>query len=363
MEFAATAEQALAALEERKFDALVTDLLLPGMGGAQLLERVGEQQPGAVRLVLSGENDARPALQALTMVHQLLNKPCGVETLRENLSRGFAIEKLLANTSLRGIVEHVERLPSRPRTYGALCQVMAKPTYLAAEVAGVVERDAAVASHLLRMANKPVYGGFSSTSSISQAVVRLGSRMVRSMVLAAEMAARFERTAPVGDVTVDTVNDASIRIGHAARQLILQRSMRAREDAEEAFLIGLIHQVGTLVMMESMRKPFKAALREHQATGEPMAQCERKHVGADASSIGAFLIARWGLPYSVIEGVAHAGDPARWAGNAMNPAVAVTAAKLALDHEEPPETLLEPLPLSAIEFERLQMWVRHDNVA
>ena len=77
----------LAALEElarRSFDAIISDMRMPGMDGSELLTRVKDEFPGTARIVLS-HADRASLLRALPVAHQILSKPCDPEALRRTL--------------------------------------------------------------------------------------------------------------------------------------------------------------------------------------------------------------------------------------------------------------------------------------
>lgn len=74
-------EAALAILAATSIEVVVTDMRMPGMDGATLLERVEALYPGTKRIILSGEADTRPTSAA----HRVLEKPCPTELLRKTI--------------------------------------------------------------------------------------------------------------------------------------------------------------------------------------------------------------------------------------------------------------------------------------
>src|SRR6185436_690427 len=70
MEFVTSAADALVRLEQLHFDAIVSDLKMPEMTGAELLERVAEQHPTVSRVILSAQADEDLVFQSVSVVHQ-----------------------------------------------------------------------------------------------------------------------------------------------------------------------------------------------------------------------------------------------------------------------------------------------------
>ena len=85
-EFAEGGPQALALMEKQPFDVLVSDMRMPGMTGAQLLEEVRRLYPKTVRIILSGQCGDDAVGRAVRVAHQMLNKPCDAETLKATVA-------------------------------------------------------------------------------------------------------------------------------------------------------------------------------------------------------------------------------------------------------------------------------------
>src|SRR5882724_1774440 len=81
MEFTEGGAQALAVLDREPYDVIVSDMRMPGMSGAELLEAVRGRFPNMVRIILSGQCDEESGLRALRVAHQMLYKPCNAEIL------------------------------------------------------------------------------------------------------------------------------------------------------------------------------------------------------------------------------------------------------------------------------------------
>ena len=94
--FANGPEAALAEIEACPFDAVVSDMRMPGMDGAELLQRIRETAPATRRLILSGSADADDMERAQAAAEEVLTKPCTARVLRATL------EKVLYSSSSAG---------------------------------------------------------------------------------------------------------------------------------------------------------------------------------------------------------------------------------------------------------------------
>ncbi len=143
MVFAQGGDAALSACERTEFDVVVSDMRMPGMDGAQLLQRIKRRdtRKHEIRIVLSGHADRQAVMRALPVAHQYLSKPCDAEVLRGVIARALTLQRLMNNEPLRKLVGRVERLPSVSSVYAELTQVLARDSPSIDDVVAVVERD------------------------------------------------------------------------------------------------------------------------------------------------------------------------------------------------------------------------------
>jgi DNA-binding NtrC family response regulator len=90
MVFACGSEHALTALRRMSFDAVVTDIRMPGTDGARLLTFIRERHPTTRRLVLSGDVGPAAAERLKGVAHALLAKPCPIHDLRRAIEAALA---------------------------------------------------------------------------------------------------------------------------------------------------------------------------------------------------------------------------------------------------------------------------------
>jgi HD-like signal output (HDOD) protein len=81
--------------------------------------------------------------------------------------------------------------------------------------------------------------------------------------------------------------------------------------ADEAFLAGMLHEIGYLVLAQECGAELAAILADSERTGRPLVELEYERFGASHAEIGAYLLGLWGLPYSLVEAVARHHTPSR----------------------------------------------------
>lgn len=329
MEFALGGETAIMACEQAPFDLIVTDLRMPGMDGGKLLEMVGQRWPQTVRIVLSGYSEQEQTMRVVRYAHQYLAKPCEPRQLENVIERCLKLQELLHGDSVRALVGRIGNLPAVPQTYAKLCDAMTQPDVSAEEVAKIIGKDMAISARLLQMVNSAFFRLARRITKIEQAVTYLGFAAIRNLVMSMEVFSQFKRNETLADFDPAKLQHHANLVSAAARALTVKTPL-----ADDALLAGLLHDIGYLILVQECPKEFAAAVEESRQTGQPLHEVERRHFGASHAQIGAYLLGIWGLPYPIIEAVAHQNRPETVAQTEFDVLAALAVAKsLTMEHE------------------------------
>jgi len=303
MSFVSSGEAALAELDHRPCDVVVSDMRMPGMDGATLLQHVQERSPGTVRIVLSGYAEHGAVVRSLPAAHQFLSKPCDADALIAVIGRACRLQALLKDETLRRVAGRLDTLPSAPKIYTELTQAMARDDVTSAKLARIVESDPAMAGKILQLVNSAYFGLARRITSIDQAVTYLGIDVLKGLVLNAHV---FQM-ARLSSTKLLSMNDLQAHSLHVARLagLAVQPLLR-----EVAFAAGIVHDVGKIVLASGMPDQFEASVKLAAVEKCPGHQAERTVVGISHAEIGAYLLGIWGLPFEIVEAVAYHHAPA-----------------------------------------------------
>jgi HD-like signal output (HDOD) protein len=303
MTFVTGGDAALAALDLEPYDVVVSDLRMPSMDGATLLQRVREVSPTAVRIVLSGHAELRLMARAAGVAHQLLAKPCESEHLARVIERSCHILDTSARVALNRRSAGASVLPSAPHLYLQLTEALASGDAGVAEIGRIVEQDMAMAAKVLQLANSAYFGSRRPVSRITDAVMCLGLDALEALVLQSGAFQTFPVVAPIDGFDLDHLQRHCHRVGRLA-QAVLDDDGPGRD----AFTAGLLHDIGLLVLAteepDELTPVLAIAHREHR----PIYEVERELCGVTHAEIGAHLMALWGLPLSVTAAVCAQHD-------------------------------------------------------
>jgi HD-like signal output (HDOD) protein/CheY-like chemotaxis protein len=302
MHFVPGGEQALAMLRESQVDVLVTDLRMPGMDGTTLLARAKAEFPDTIRIVLSGYPDDRQSQRLAALAHRYLSKPCEPRGLEECIERCLATQSLIQSDEVRRHLGGVTSLPPMPTTFFAMQRALSDPDVDAGQISAIIRKDPAIAAKVLQVCNSAFFRLPRRITSIQHAVSFLGLPTVRSMALSAELFKSGSRLSPA--LNLDQMQRHSSNVAVLAYWLARDATW-----ADDAFLSGLLHDLGILFLGRQYPERMQEALGA-AAAGMPLAQAEMEHVGIEHTTAGAYLLGLWGLPYEIVETVAHHGTPA-----------------------------------------------------
>lgn len=186
------------------------------------------------------------------------------------------------------------KLFSLPSIYLKLKELMDEPEYSMAEVAILVGSDPAMAIRFLRAVNNPLNRRVVKIETVSHAVSLLGIRQVHDLVLSASVAETFKGIS--NDVmSMEKFWKRSFYCAEMIKQLALECGGL---ENDRLFTIGLLHDIGHLIMYTSIPEESLSAIQNSIELGQPLYQVEREQLGFDYAKLGGYLMEQWSLPES-----------------------------------------------------------------
>ncbi len=306
MTFCDSGDAALAALEVNPADVVVSDMRMPGMDGAVLLSKIKERFPGTIRMVLTGHTELEAALRAIPIAHNFLNKPCDGKVVKEVIDRALRLQDLLEDEELRRQIDSMNGLPAVPSTYAELTNAMSNEDVTVDGVARIIERDAAIASRILRTVNSGFFGRSNRVSEVKSAINFIGFKLLETLVLSVEVFQNSSLKSLSEHYDLEKEQQHALLVARIASNLDPKRI-----DPNKAFMAGLLHDVGKLVLASQLPEKFAKIIQIKQEQGIPLYEAELQIGTFTHAEIGAYLPNLWGLSYPIIEAVANHHMPWR----------------------------------------------------
>ncbi len=351
MTFVDSGADALSHFEHAPHDVIVSDISMPGMDGAQLLHAISERWPATIRIALSSMSDVEQKLRLLPLAHQYLSKPCRPEQLEDAVARSLQLREELTHPSVLAIIGRIRQLPARPQVFSRLQVAMARPDASAREVARVIASDTALTVKVLQIANSAFFRRARRISNIEQAVQYLGFQCVRNLVMCAEVFSRWP-----GRMRHAAVDLEDLQMHAQRTAAVAQALTEGTQFADDTVLAGLLHDIGYWVLIQECPRELEQAIELALAGGLSLPQAEYEILGASHAEIGAYLLAIWGLPYAVVEAVAHHHRPTRVKSAGLD-ALSALAVSMALTGGDDSDGCARNLPPSAtVGRDYLEQW-------
>ncbi len=199
------------------------------------------------------------------------------------------------------VLERIDKLPSLNSVIHEFLVLSKKDYYSAADFERVISKDQALVARLLRVANSALYGRSRTIRSIPEAVVLIGLDNLKRIVYAISTEGLTRREL----VHYDFQSDGgfwlhSMAVGLAA-QVFGAAAPGAGLRGEEAFVAGLMHDIGKLIIDDFLPGEDRAPVSLEQ---------EREAVGLDHAELAEYLLKQWNLPPEITDAVRnHHGSP------------------------------------------------------
>jgi len=324
MQFAGSAEEALEMFSEQPFDIVISDMRMPGMDGADLLSKIKELHPDSIRIILSGHSEKEAVMKSVGPTHQYLAKPCDADVLRATIEKACAMRELLGSDVLKELAARLETIPSMPSLYREITDALQDENCTLERVGEIIGKDIGMSAKILKLVNSAYFGLMRPVNNVARAVAYLGIETVSALVLSAQIFSEFEDEESVG-FSLEQLWNHSMQTAACARE-IAKLEGASKQEADDAFLAGMLHDVGTLVLAGNLSGEYAKVLRTIDDQGVSAKEAERSVFHATHGEVGAYVMGIWGLPDSIVEAIAFHENPADATGGVQRTLTYVHAA-------------------------------------
>lgn len=324
--FCASGQDALDELARQPADVVVSDMRMPSMDGAQLLDLVRQRFPATIRVILSGFAEKESVLRTVGPAHLYLAKPCDPDSLFTAIARPLALRRRLADPALQAVIGEVSSLPSLPELFKKIGEEVRKPAASATSIAALLSQDMAMTAEILKLTNSAFFGLGARLSTALQAVRTLGMETIQTLVLEVGLFRQFSGNSAVAPMLA-AVNDYGLSVGKLA-EIIAVANGGDSATAKAAHCAGMLSSVGCLILLDRHPEHCHDALTQVHAD-MPLHEAERAVLGATHHMVGAYLLGLWGFSDEVVEAVAFAAEPSK-APEPPNPVLTAVHVAIAL---------------------------------
>lgn len=204
--------------------------------------------------------------------------------------------------TVEGLIARVDHLKTFSSVVEEINSLIASESASMRDIAIVIEKDPSISAMVLRLANSSYYGLAQKVSSITTALSVLGLQTLKGLVGTASILKIFTKST----FTVFRPQDLWLHsLGCASACRVLARKVNAKIQ-EEAFMAGLLHDIGTLVLLETVPSDMERVM-EGLAAGRYASQvdAEREIVGFSHAEVGSAIALRWHFPEPLVHAIRY----------------------------------------------------------
>lgn len=205
----------------------------------------------------------------------------------------------------KDLINETVELASLPSVVMRAMELLNNPHTSASDIGQIIGEDPALTARLLRIVNSAFYGFPSRIDTISRAITIIGTLELTDLILGSSAIQVFNKL-PNQLIDMEKFWEHSLYSGVVAR--ILARYLRA-PNTERCFVMGLLHDIGSLVMYRQQPERSRQALELALEKNIALHKAEREVFGFDHGEVGAELMREWNLPESFIEIAIHHHRP------------------------------------------------------
>lgn len=203
-------------------------------------------------------------------------------------------QKVGIDRQIRSALQNIEKISPLPATAQRAVVLLDDPGADLDKVGEILALDPALTATLLKVVNSAFYGMRDKITSVTKALVVMGIKKIRQLVIAAAVMQKFQS---VPAAFSQKYWENSLRSAEWSKEIAEFRRM---EEPDELFVCGLLHNIGQLVIMQYFRQQ-QNMVDEMVAGGKKPVDAERALLGGTHADIGGFMFNLWQMPKGTIQ--------------------------------------------------------------
>ncbi|MCX8127641.1 MAG: HDOD domain-containing protein [Synergistetes bacterium] len=197
------------------------------------------------------------------------------------------------------ILSKLRDLPTLPEVAAKVMEIANNPRSSAADMAKVISQDQALTAKILKLVNSAYYGFPRKISTITQAIVILGFRTVRDLVLNISISDMFN-SKNVGGLNAESLWLHNLGVAITAK--ILAKRI-GYDPPEEAFTCGLLHDLGKLVFIKLFPQEYEKVATIARDGDKWIRDVEEAIFEIDHSVVGKWVADYWKFPHQLVQAI------------------------------------------------------------
>ena len=213
---------------------------------------------------------------------------------------------ILNPQAVKGQVIKLDKLSCSPRIAIQIMNFLENPNPSITNLARWISLDQILTARLLKLANSHHYGVSGQISTLNLAIITVGLQALKDLLAGITVIDQFSDLGYAWSEKEPLVYSHSAIVGEGARQL---SSLVGYPTSGEAFVAGLMHDLGHQVLVQEYPDYFAIISRHARIRGIPRDQAEREILGCDHGDLGSWLARSWNFPPNIVSVIEHHHNP------------------------------------------------------
>ena len=205
---------------------------------------------------------------------------------------GDPADQAMDKNRLKSMIMNTRDLPAMPHVASKVLELSADPSTSAKQLQQVISDDQAMTARILKIANSAMYSCSRKIKTLTEAIVMLGFNSIRSLVVTSAARNLYQTSNKRMGLKERLLWEHSIGTAFGCRLLVQDRFPHM---AEEAFLAGLMHDIGKLVLNQQAGEQFDEIVQIVYNENRMFAETEDEMLGFNHTEVGAMLVNKWKL--------------------------------------------------------------------
>ena len=208
--------------------------------------------------------------------------------------------------SIDEITARIAELPVLPASVSEVIAACDDPDVTVGQISQKILQDQQLTASILKLANSAMYGLSRRVSTVTEAVVLLGFATIKSLAISSHTYRLLNRSLPGYGLQRGEIWKHSISVAMACRRIAVEVHLAP---VEEAFVAGLLHDIGKTVLSSYMEDAFDEVTAIVKDERVPFSEAEQRVLGFDHAELGARISRVWNFPPDLVEAIRFHHDP------------------------------------------------------
>ncbi len=307
MEFYESGAEVVKRIKEEFIDIVVSDMRMPEMNGAELLDIVKNLSPGTIRIILSGYSDKEMILKTVYSADQFIAKPCKPETLKKAITRTRMTIENVSPEAMKEIGKITRKIPTLPDIYIELEKRVKKDTCSMKDIACLIKKDIGITAKIFQVVNSAFFGHSVRINNIEMAVSHLGIETLQSILLAEKIFRTFSKK-DISDFDIVEIYQHCFLVSMLSKKIT--SSLTDNDHLINiSSIAGMLHDIGKLLLIKNKRDYYFSLFKQAKTENVPLIVKEKELLGFTHADIGSYLAKRWGLDEEIYHALLYHHNP------------------------------------------------------